>query len=84
MQLAKGLSGNSNDPAEVAQAIVDHFLPNGLDTAEAYERATIVLKWEVPQNYYDNGWWNLDWETIPIQVVFLLQHIARLPEFQLA
>ena len=56
----------------------------GLDTAEAYERATIVLKWEVPQNYYDNGWWNLDWETIPIQVVFLLQHIARLPEFQLA
>ncbi|MCB0569451.1 MAG: DUF1800 domain-containing protein [Phaeodactylibacter sp.] len=84
VQLAKDLSGLSTDPAEVAQAFIDHFLPNGMDTAEAYERATIVFKWEVPQNYYDNGWWNLDWETAPIQVVFLLRHIVRLPEFQLA
>ncbi len=84
VDLAKALSGDSIDPAEVAQAVVDHFIPNGLDTAQAYERATMVFKWEVPQNYYDNGQWNLNWDTIPIQMAFLLRHIARLPEFQLA
>ncbi|MCG8332645.1 MAG: DUF1800 domain-containing protein [Chitinophagales bacterium] len=83
VQLAKDISGNSNDPDEVAQSIVDHFIPNGLNQAEAYELATTVFKWEVPQNYYDDGSWNLEWETIPIQMAFLLQHVARLPEFQL-
>lgn len=82
-QLAKNLSGNSSDPALVTQSLVDHFIPTGLDTPEAYERATAALKWEVPQNYYDTGDWNLEWDTVPAQVVFLLRHIARLPEFQL-
>ena len=82
-QLAKNLSGNSSDPALVTQALVDPFIPTGLDTPEAYERATAALKWEVPQNYYDSGDWNLEWDTVPAQVVFLLRHIARLPEFQL-
>lgn len=82
-QLAKSLSGNSNDPALVAQALVDHFIPTGLDMPDAYGRATAALKWEVPQNYYDTGAWNLDWETIPVQVAFLIRYIARLPEFQL-
>lgn len=83
VQFAKNLSDNSNDPEEVTTAIIDHFIPKGLNQPEAYERATTVFKWEVPQNYYDDGSWNLDWETVPIQVAFLLQHVARLPEFQL-
>ena len=83
VQLAKDLSDNSNDPEEVASAIVDHFIPNGLNQAEAYERATTVFKWEIPQNYFDDGSWNLDWAEVPIQMAFLLQHIAHLPEFQL-
>jgi uncharacterized protein (DUF1800 family) len=84
VQLAKELSGNSSDPAEVTHAIVDHFLPNGLDTAEAYEQATMIFKWEVPQNYFDQNLWDLDWDIAYIQVLFLLRHIARTPEFQLA
>lgn len=83
VDLAKQLSDNSNDPNLVAQVIVDHFTPNGLNTPDAYDRAATVLKWEVPQNYYDNGQWNLDWDTVPAQVALLLQHIVRLPEFQL-
>lgn len=83
VQLAKDLSGNSNDPVEVATAIVDYFIPNGLNLPDAYDRATTVFKWEVPQNYYDDGSWNLDWETVPIQMAFMLQHVARLPEYQL-
>ena len=73
----------SNDPALVTQLIVDHFIPNGLNTPEAYERATEVFKWEVPQNYFDDGNWNLNWETVPAQVGVLMGHIVKLPEFQL-
>lgn len=83
VDLAKRLSDNSSDPAYVAQVIVDHFTPNGLNTPDAYDRATTVLKWEVPQNYYDNNLWNLDWDTAPAQVALLVQYIVRLPEFQL-
>ena len=56
---------------------------SGLNDLMAYERATDVFKWEVPQNYYDLEVWNLDWDTASAQVALLLQHIARLPEFQL-
>lgn len=84
VQLGQNLSGPfENDPALVTQIIVDHFIPNGLNTPEAYERAADVFKWEVPQNYYDDGTWNMSWETIPAQVALLLGHIVRLPEFQM-
>ena len=83
VDFAKYVSDNSSDPSVVTQQIVDHFVPNGLNTITAYERATDVFKWEVPQNYYDLEVWNLDWDTIPAQVVLLFQHISRLPEFQL-
>lgn len=81
--LAKLLSNNSIDPAYVTQVIVDHFLPNGLNTPEEYAAATDVFKWEVPENYYLSGAWNLDWDTAPAQVALLIRHISRLPEYQL-
>lgn len=75
---------NANDPEWVTQAIVDFLVPNGLSTPEAYAAATDVFKWEVPQNYYDSGEWNLYWETVPAQVALLMQHVSRLPEYQLS
>ncbi|PSR15105.1 MAG: DUF1800 domain-containing protein [Bacteroidetes bacterium] len=83
--LAQNLTTDSaNDPALVTQALVDFFVPRGLDTPEAYAAATAILKWEVPQNYYDSGQWNLFWETVPAQVALLLRYMSRLPEFQLS
>ncbi len=77
------VGGFSNDPQLITEAVVNHFLPNSLQTPEAMEQAVTVFKWEVPQNYYDQGLWNLGWETAPYQVAVLIQHIARKPEFQL-
>ncbi len=74
---------NNNDPAAITQLIVDHLLPNGLQTAMDYTTATDVFKDEVPQNYYDDGTWNLQWTTAHYQVLVLLIHISKLPEFQL-
>ena len=81
--LAKALTNNSNDPAYITQVLVDHLVPKELHTSSDYEIATEVLKWDVPQNYYDTGQWNLDWSSAPFQVSLLLKHIARMPEFQL-
>lgn len=73
----------SNDPAFVTKEIIDYFIPNGLQTVDAYIEATEVFKWEVPTNYYDQGLWNLTWDTIPAQVGVLLAHMSKIPEFQL-
>ncbi len=79
----KWLTDDARDPAVITQAVIDHFIPGGLHRDAAYVIATDVLKWEVPQNYYDEGLWNLDWQSAPWQIVHLLRHLVRLPEFQL-
>ncbi|MEL6867306.1 MAG: DUF1800 domain-containing protein [Bacteroidota bacterium] len=84
VDLAKVLSNNSNDPAYVSQVFIEYFIPSGLQTPEDYDRATTVFKWEVPQNYYDDELWNLDWDTAPTQITLLIYHLIRIPEFQLS
>tara|TARA_R110002124_G_scaffold17532_3_gene73208 strand:+ start:60888 stop:62357 length:1470 start_codon:yes stop_codon:yes gene_type:complete len=83
VDLARELSNDSNDPAYITQVIVDHFMSKTLHTANDYTVATDIFKWDVPQNYYDQGLWNLSWSSAPYQVSLLLKHIATMPEFQL-
>ncbi|WP_456378747.1 DUF1800 domain-containing protein [Lutibacter sp.] len=80
---AQNLVGDIKNPSVITQIIVDHFLSNGLQTETDYGIATAIFKNEVPQNYFDNGSWNLQWESAPYQIIVLLFHIVRLPEFQL-
>jgi len=80
---AKALADNSNSPEIIARAFVDYFVPRGLVSEEAYATATDALKWDIPENYYDTGEWTLDWPSASWQVAVLLQHIGRMPEFQL-
>lgn len=81
--LAKSLTNNSKDPYYITKILIDHFVPKELHTENDYEVATDILKWEVPQNYYDEGIWDLNWESAAVQVKALLKHIGRMPEFQL-
>jgi uncharacterized protein (DUF1800 family) len=81
--LARELSEDAADPFVVTQSILDHFLPNGLDDPLAYEEATDLFKEPVPQNYYDRGLWDLNFETAPFQVKNLLDFMTQQPEFQL-
>ncbi|MBZ0327916.1 MAG: DUF1800 domain-containing protein [Altibacter sp.] len=81
--LARDLTNDSNDPEFITRVLVDHFLAKELYTPEDYDIATDIFKWEIPQNYYDEGLWNLSWSEAPFQVSLLLKHIARMPEFQL-
>lgn len=76
-------SNNSNDPYVVTKSIIDRFVPNELYTPEDYQAATDVFKHNLPENYYENQTWNLQFDSVPYQVVLLLLHLIKLPEFQL-
>ncbi len=80
---ARRLTGDSRDPEVIARAVVNFFVPRQLISEDAYDTATDVLKWNVPQNYYDDGSWSLSWGSASWQIVLLLRHIGRTPEFQL-
>jgi len=83
IDLAIELSNDSDDPYVITKAVVDFFNSKELFTQEDYQTATSVLKWEIPQNYYDDGIWSLNYPTAPYQVFLLLNHMTKLPEFQL-
>lgn len=81
--LALNLSGDSNDPEFITTVIADRLLGKPFHTLSDYEVAIDVFKGDVPQGYYDDGTWNLYWDTAPAQVAGLLIHLAKAPEFQL-
>lgn len=81
--LAKYLSNNSRNPETVTRAIAQFFLPQPQEELVDLKLATAVFKSEVPQNYFDDEEWNLDWDVAPAQVALLLRYLGRLPEFQL-
>ncbi|MEL6718402.1 MAG: DUF1800 domain-containing protein [Bacteroidota bacterium] len=83
VELARYLSDDSNDPYHITEMVAEHMLTNGFANEAEYERATTVLKGEVPENYFEDGYWNLDWETAPAQVASLVNYLVRQPEFQL-
>ena len=86
IEFAKQISGNSNDPDYITQQIVDFYMPAGLQTPNDYDQATVVFKTEIPENYFQDGSWNLDWDedVVAAQIALLIRHISRIPEYQLS
>ncbi|MFP4844729.1 DUF1800 family protein [Winogradskyella sp. PE311] len=76
-------SGNSNDPYVVTKSIIDRFVPLDLFSPIEYQTATDVFKHNLPENYYEDQIWNLQYQSVPYQVVLLLLHLIKIPEFQL-
>lgn len=81
--LAKQLASDPYDPGMISQEITNFIICRGLGDPAAYANATAAFKHEVPQNYFDERLWNLDWEIAPAQVALLLRHLTQLPEYQL-
>ncbi len=79
----KELTSAYNDPEEITADLVTHMTSKGFDDSRQLNNAVTAFKWEVPQNYFDDGSWNLDWITVPPQVALLLQYVTRTPEYQL-
>jgi len=77
-----------DDPAEddvvqICNKIVDTFLPASLQSNLDYENALETFKSTVPENYFEDGTWTLNYPTVPLQMRDLLIHIIKQPEYQL-
>jgi uncharacterized protein (DUF1800 family) len=71
-----------NDPEIITEAICNHFLSRHLE-GDLLATAVQYFKGDIPDNYYDDGSWNLYWNEAPYQVLNLLSFLSRLPEWQL-
>lgn len=81
--LAIQLAGTEiNNPDLITRRLTEHFIGRPLSD-EHHETAVLYLKGDIPQNYFDDGTWNLNWNEAPFQVGNLLVFLSRLPEFQL-
>ena len=74
----------ANDVELISKTIIDHYLPvELLTTAVEYKEGLTIFKRNVPSNYFEDGSWNLSWDTVSDQVYDLLNYIITIPEFQL-
>ena len=82
----KAYVGNPNDATLITQRLIDYFIPTVLQSQTDYDNGVIAFKYEVPENYFQDGSWNLDWEQeiVGAQIALLLRYISRLPEFQMS
>lgn len=72
-----------NNPEVITKAITLHFIGKELD-ATLHDAAVLYLKGDIPENYYEDGTWNLNWNEAPFQIANLLVFLIKLPEFQLS
>lgn len=80
--LAKTLTNDSKDPVVISAALVDFFSGQTLDPIYA-QAAVDYFKAGIPEGYFTDGTWNLNWDEVPDQIINLLKYLARLPEYQL-
>lgn len=80
--LAQTLTNDSNDPKVIAAALVDFFTGQTLEPVHL-QAAVINFKANIPENYFEDGSWNLYWDEAPYQIVNMLYYLVKLPEFQL-
>ncbi|WP_298541978.1 DUF1800 domain-containing protein [uncultured Aquimarina sp.] len=89
--LADGFVNNTLQGEQVnvvVKAILDYFLPRGLEDQTLFDEALAIFKEFYPENYYEPDavapfLWTLDLPGVPDQFYALLSHIDELPEFQL-
>lgn len=82
-EFAREATYSYNDVKLVCQEIVDTLMPWGLPFEEDYAAALEVFKFEIPQNYFDRGLWNTDWDTLADQTALLVKYLGKLPAYQL-
>ncbi len=72
-----------SDPDLITRKVTEHFIGRPISD-EQHETAVLYLKGDIPENYFEDGTWNLNWNEAPFQIGNLLVYLTRLPEFQLS
>lgn len=80
--LAIDLTNESKNPEVIVRALADYFIGQDLEPVHL-QAAIIYFKANIPENYFQDGSWNLLWNEAPYQIVNMLYYLVRLPEYQL-
>ncbi|MEN0003142.1 MAG: DUF1800 domain-containing protein [Bacteroidota bacterium] len=81
--LTRNLVGPTEaDVRVVTEALVQYFLNTPLDEP-LFEVALLYFKGEVPENYFEDGTWSVNYNQVPEQTLNLFIYLMRLPEWQL-
>ncbi len=79
----KQICDNSDDAVYITQELAKHFLRTDLE-ADRLDAALIILKGDVPENYFEDGTWHLDYPGADEQCRNLIIHLLKQPEFELS
>ncbi len=77
------LGSVSNDVEAVTQSVLAFFFSNQSIDSVTSHGALVAFKDNIPQNYFDDGSWNTDWDEVSRQMYMLMLYIIKIPEFQL-
>jgi uncharacterized protein (DUF1800 family) len=77
------ITAETQDVETICRDIIHYFLPKGFQFAEDYEAALVSFKGEIPQNYFEDGTWDVNYWAMPFQLAGLFRFLNRIPEFQL-
>ncbi|GAA3519829.1 hypothetical protein GCM10022393_37550 [Aquimarina addita] len=83
INFAKDLFDIDENVEVVARGIVDFCLSKEIIYEPEYQEAISVFKEGVPDNYFNDGIWNLNYPNLSGQVKNLIDYIFTIPEFQL-
>jgi uncharacterized protein (DUF1800 family) len=76
------MTNQSNDPVVVTDALITYFTGQTLE--DVHRKAAVAyLKEGIPENYFQDGSWNLYWDEAPYQIFNCWNFLTRLPESQL-
>lgn len=81
--MARAIATEQRDVEIVCRQLIDYFLPRGLQFESDFADALLNFKGEIPQNYFEDGTWDINYWALPIQLHGLLRYLVRLPEYQL-
>ena len=83
VNFAKSLFDVNENVEVIVRGIVNFCLSREGVYEEEYQEAIAVFKDGVPENYFNDGTWSLDYSDVSGQVKNLLDHVFSIPEFQL-
>jgi len=80
----KSLVGeDEKDPKVIVDKLKVHMFCKYDIKNEELQDALNIFKGDVPDNYFEDGTWDLSYESVPNQVYNLMLFLISLPEFQL-
>ena len=82
-ELVRSATDETLDVEIICRDLIHYFLPQGLQFPEDYAAALVSFKGEIPENYFQNGNWTVNYWATPFQLGGLLNYLGLLPEFQL-